>query len=123
MSGTARASAQTADGREPALLVSLARRMLLIREFESLPPTLHTRGLVRDSSLAALGQKAVALDSSAASDIITMGRARRRDRDQQGHDGAQSGSGRRRGDISFAAGSGAPVGAVLAVTDRSQLAI
>jgi TPP-dependent pyruvate/acetoin dehydrogenase alpha subunit len=46
--------------------LELLRRMLLIREFDSLLPSLYTRGLVRGSSHAALGQEAVAVGACAA---------------------------------------------------------
>jgi acetoin:2,6-dichlorophenolindophenol oxidoreductase subunit alpha len=61
---------------EPAALdpASYLRQMALIRAFDSKLPDLYTRGLVRGSSHAAIGQEAVAVGACAAirqSDFIT----------------------------------------------------
>ncbi|TMF91008.1 MAG: thiamine pyrophosphate-dependent dehydrogenase E1 component subunit alpha [Chloroflexi bacterium] len=46
--------------------VEVLRRMMLIRAFDSLLPDLYTRGLIRGSSHAAIGQEAVAVGACAA---------------------------------------------------------
>ena len=46
--------------------IELLRRMLLVRAFDSLLPDLYTRGLIRGSSHAAIGQEAVAVGACAA---------------------------------------------------------
>jgi acetoin:2,6-dichlorophenolindophenol oxidoreductase subunit alpha len=54
--------------------IELLRKMLLIRAFDSCLPTLYTRGLLRGSSHAAIGQEAVAVGACAAlrsNDLIT----------------------------------------------------
>src|SRR5438105_6962655 len=54
--------------------VEVLRRMMLIRAFDSLLPDLYTRGLIRGSSHAAIGQEAVAVGACAAlapADYIT----------------------------------------------------
>ena len=59
----------TADGlaaRDPALLVEMLRRMLLIRAFDSRLPVLSTNGLIRGSSHAYIGQEAVAVGACSA---------------------------------------------------------
>src|SRR5207253_1332795 len=49
-----------------AELLEYFRRMRLIRAFDALLPDLYTRGLVRGSTHAAIGQEAVAVGASAA---------------------------------------------------------
>lgn len=51
---------------DPGFAVELLRRMALIRAFDSRLPELYTRGLVRGSSHAAIGQEAVAVGACAA---------------------------------------------------------
>src|SRR2546430_7638165 len=46
--------------------VEVLRRMMLIRAFDSTLPTLYTRGLIRGSSHAAIGQEAVAVGACTA---------------------------------------------------------
>jgi acetoin:2,6-dichlorophenolindophenol oxidoreductase subunit alpha len=46
--------------------LEVLRRMMLIRAFDSLLPDLYTRGLIRGSSHAAIGQEAVAVGACAA---------------------------------------------------------
>jgi len=47
-------------------LVAMLERMLLIRAFDSMLPDLYTRGLVRGSTHAAIGQEAVAVGACSA---------------------------------------------------------
>jgi len=49
-----------------AELVAMLERMLLIRAFDSMLPDLYTRGLVRGSTHAAIGQEAVAVGACSA---------------------------------------------------------
>jgi TPP-dependent pyruvate/acetoin dehydrogenase alpha subunit len=54
--------------------IEMLRKMLLIRAFDSCLPTLYTRGLLRGSSHAAIGQEAVAVGACTAlrsTDLIT----------------------------------------------------
>jgi acetoin:2,6-dichlorophenolindophenol oxidoreductase subunit alpha len=53
-------------GLSDVRLVELLRQMLLIRAFDSRLPDLYTRGLIRGSSHAAIGQEAVAVGACAA---------------------------------------------------------
>lgn len=53
-------------GLESDELVECLRRMCLIRAFDSMLPELYTKGLIRGSSHAALGQEAVAVGACAA---------------------------------------------------------
>ena len=55
-------------GREPALLIEMLRRMLLIRAFDSKLPILSTQNLIRGSSHACLGQEATAVGACLALD-------------------------------------------------------
>src|SRR5438034_6446352 len=59
-------STSTDTRADPEQQVELLRRMLLIRAFDSLLPDLYTRGLIRGSSHAAIGQEAVAVGACAA---------------------------------------------------------
>lgn len=62
------------DARDPALLIEMLRRMLLIRAFDAKLPVLTTSGLIRGSSHACIGQEAVAVGACCAlrpSDYVT----------------------------------------------------
>lgn len=63
-----------ADGLTGAEATEMYRLMALIRAFDSTLPALYTKGLVRGSSHAAIGQEAVAVGACAAleeSDFVT----------------------------------------------------
>lgn len=62
------------DRAADALLLRMLEQMLLIRAFDSSLPDLYTRGLIRGSAHAAIGQEAIAVGACAAldeADLIT----------------------------------------------------